>query len=254
MAHYQFGQDVLSRLGNAPGQSVLTFKREFDVGLQGPDIFLFYKPYRSNRIFNYGKARHEEPAVRMFAPMLEKTREKAALSYFIGIICHYVLDKCCHPYVSAHSSARYDHQRMESAFDRYVMSRAGLTKPRYCYLPAGGLEYAAMASLWPGIEASIIKKCINAQRRAIPLLDRRRFLEACETVVHRRGALTPLTLPDSVPEMQRVHVLALSALYDNALEECPELIRTALAQMAGGGTLEGKPGFDMNFKGKAVDT
>lgn len=158
IAHFQFGQDILNRLGTDLRSLALAFKREFDAGLQGPDIFFFYEPYRSTKIRDYGVERHNEPAVRMFAPILERAPKKAAFSYLMGLICHYALDKCCHPYVYRHSREPYDHHRMESAFDRYVMLKAGLSKARYHYLPAGRLDYNAMATLWPGIEASTIKK------------------------------------------------------------------------------------------------
>jgi uncharacterized protein YchJ len=75
----------------------------------------------------------------------------------IGLVCHYTLDKCCHPYVNAHCKDSAGHHLMEAAFDRYIMTRHGLTIPRYQCLPAAGLDYEAMASLWPGMDADTVR-------------------------------------------------------------------------------------------------
>jgi hypothetical protein len=148
VAHYQFGRDVLCRLGSDLQSSVEEYEKEYVIGLQGPDIFFFYRPYSKNRISQYGEARHSQSAIRMFAPILENVLEKAALSYMLGLVCHYVLDKRCHPYVNFHSRNISDHRLMESAFDRYTMSLNGLTMPRYFIsrfwfgLPGDGLALA----------------------------------------------------------------------------------------------------------------
>ena len=247
MAHYQFGQDVLNRLDGKIRSAALTYKREFDIGLQGPDIFYFYKPYRRTGIRDYGVARHNEPARRMFARILEKTQEKAALSYLMGLICHYVLDKCCHPYLYTHSRERYDHQRMESAFDKHIMLTRGVNEARYVYLPAVGLRYEVIASLWQGIDASTMSKCVRAERRAIRVLDCRTLLNACEKVFRKPGALTPMTLPDEVSRLYTAHIRQLNDLYEKAMGECPELIRTALEAM--GMPPRNGLGFDLNYKG-----
>lgn len=252
IAHYQFGQEVLSHLDEKTRSFALTYQQEFDAGLQGPDIFFFYKPYRHTRIRAYGVARHNEPAVHMFAPILAQAREKAALSYLLGLICHYALDKCCHPYVNAHSSVRYDHQRMESAFDLHIMLTRHMTKPRFSYLPSGLMDFKAMASLWMGLDAPSLRKCINSERRAIRLLDHRKFLVTLETITGKLGALTPMTLPNDVSKTQAEHVTSLKALYKKALDECPFLIRTAMEFM--GNKLNSGFGFDLNYKGIAANT
>lgn len=249
-AHYQFGQDVLSRLDADLKSCALACKREYDIGLQGPDIFLFYKPYRKTGISDYGTRRHDQPAIRMFTPILVQRREGSVLSYLMGLICHYTLDKFCHPYVYEHSRRPFDHQRMESSFDRHIMSFYGLTKARYLYLPISGLDYKAMASLWPGITAGTIKKCVKAERRYTRLLDHKWILNALETAAKKPGEFTPMSLPDSVSGIQAEHVRHLNALYQKALGECPGMIRRAVDLM--GTKLTGGQGFDLNYKGYAA--
>lgn len=251
MAHVQFGQDVLNCLDADTRSLALAYRREYEIGLQGPDIFFYYKPYKKNEISAYGSTCHAEPASRMFAPMFEKVRAHAALSYLAGLVCHYSLDRCCHPYIYAHSRNLSEHFGMESAYDRHIMTRHGLTKARARFVPALGLDYEAMASLWRGRTADIVRKCVKSQRCATWLLDRKKFVAFCEALAGRRGAISPLSLPDTVPERQTEHIRALDPLYQKALSECPELILRALGYM---GTKQmDYPEFNLNHRGEAPD-
>ena len=251
LAHHQFGQDVLCRLDADIRSFALAHKREFDIGLQGPDIFFYYRPYRKNKISGYGIERHSQPASRMFAPIWETLRENAALSYLMGLVCHYTLDRDCHPYVNGHSRDALEHLRMESAYDRHVMSCRGLTTARYLLVPDSGLDYGAMASLWPGMTAGTVRACVRSQRRYTWLLDHGKFLSFCETAAHRRGAFMPLTLPSCVSGVQQEHARRLESLYGQALDECPELIRRVIGAM--GARWADCEGFDLNYEGEAAD-
>jgi hypothetical protein len=98
------------------------------------------------------------------------------------------------------------------------------------------------------LAADTVKKSVRAERRAVWLLDHGRFLGVCETVAGRRGAFTPMTLPDGVPAVQTEHVRALRALYDKALDEGPALLRQALKAM--GTSQSAVTGFDLNYIGE----
>lgn len=248
-AHYRFGQDVLGRLDAELRSCAVAFKREYDIGLQGPDPFFFYRPWRKTEVAEYGTARHEQPAVRMFAPILRKAREKAALSYLMGLTCHYTLDACCHPYVNGHSRDLSDHLRMEAAYDRHILSQSGSAKTRYRLIPASGLDFGAIAALWPGMNADTVKVCIRSMRFYTRLVDRRGLMLLLEAAAGKRGAFSPMCLPDSVPPEQREHVRRLGELYAEALEEGPEKIRAACAAM--GAEPLRLSGFDLNYEGEA---
>lgn len=250
-AHYLFGQDVLGRLDADLRACALAYKKEYNLGLQGPDIFFFHKPYRKTEISQYGMTRHEEPGLRMFGPILAEKREKAALSYLIGLICHYTLDACCHPYVNGHSRSSADHGRMESAYDRQLMLRRGLEEPRYLFIPVSGPDFRAMASLWPGMGADTVRGCVRSMRFYIRLLDRKEVLRILEGVLGKRGAFPSLVLPGSVPPEQREHMRRLDALYAGALEKAPARIRAACGAM---GTSQPCPaGFGTNYEGENAD-
>ncbi len=247
-AHYQFGQDVLSRLGEDLKPLIFAYKNEYNIGLQGPDIFFFYKPYQRTGIPAYGAERHTQPAVRMFAPILEKTRDKAALSYLLGLLCHFTLDKNCHPYVYGHSRGISAHERMESAYDRHVMTRHGLKKARYLYLPSAGLDYKAMASLWPGMTAEKVRKSVEGEQRCMRLFDHGLTLAAGRLAAKAHIVFSPMSIPDSVSGEQEEHARNLDAFYEEALCEGPKILQRAFARM--GAKLEGEQTFYMNHKGE----
>lgn len=251
MAHYQFGQEALGRLDPDMKSMALAYKGEYDIGLQGPDIFFYFKPYFKNEISNYGSMRHAESAVRMFAPMPVKAPEHAALSYLLGLICHYALDRCCHTYVNGHSRNSSEHMEMEAAFDRHIMENRSLKIARYHCIPPSGPDYKAMATLWPGITEPVVRSCTASLRRYTWLLDHKRIRHFCETAVGRPGAFAQMSLPDRVPGTQTEHVRRLDALYERALNEYPELIRTAAG--CPGGAHPACPGFELNYEGEAAD-
>ena len=248
-AHYKFGQDVLDRVGAQLRTRALAFKREYDIGLQGPDPFFFYRPWRQTEIAAYGTARHEQPAVRMFAPILSQAPEKAALSYLMGLICHYALDARCHPYVNGRSRTSADHLRMEAAYDRHILSQSGSAGPRYLLIPASGLDFEAIGTLWPGMDADTVKACIKSMRFYTRLVDRKGLTLLLETAAGKRGAFSPMSLPRRVPPQQRENVRRLDELYAEALEECPEKIRAACAAI--GAPPRRLRGFDLNYEGEA---
>ncbi len=251
LAHYQFGQDMIGRLDDDMRRLVLAHRNEYEIGLQGPDIFFYYKPYKKNEIANYGTTRHLEKASRMFAPILEKTQQGAALSYLFGLICHYALDRNCHPYVCGHSPKVSDHLIMEAAYDRHIAFRCGLQKARYSYILAFGPDYSAMAALWPGMGRKIIKKCVRALRRYTRLLDCKKLMNFLEAAAGRRGAFSTMSLPDIVPETQLEHICSLDMLYQKALDECPALIRVAVKCM-GTNQMPGSE-FNLNYEGEDAD-
>ena len=250
VAHYQFGQDVLSRLGVDLKSCALAYKREYDTGLQGPDLFFFYKPYRRTAVADYGTRRHEEPAMKMFGPILSQVHEKAALSYLMGLICHYTLDAACHPYVNGHSRDISDHHRMEAAYDRHIMLRSGFSGSRRLLTYPSGMDFEAIASLWPGMDADTVRKCLKSRRFYTRLLELRGFLLALETVAGKRGAFSSMFLPDAVPPEQQEHARRLDALYAEALGKAPDRIRAACAAM--GTAPRQLAGFDMNYEGETA--
>lgn len=62
-AHDRFGKKVAERLPKTLQQTVKRHYRQYRIGLQGPDLFFFYQPYRPNRVTKYGNHLHDISAM-----------------------------------------------------------------------------------------------------------------------------------------------------------------------------------------------
>lgn len=242
ITHYQFGQDVLNKLSSKLISCIQTYKNEYDIGLQGPDIFFYYKPYLKNNINDYGYRHHSKNAYYMFMPILKNTHEKAALAYLAGLICHYSLDKCCHPYIKEHSVKRFDHVNMEYAYDCHLLSRYNQTHIINQYNI--GLDFNAMASLWPGMNAPVIKECVQAQQRYIRLLERKITSKVLGLYVRHQEKKIAC---EAEQVYIKDHTVYLDIFYKRALNECPKIIQKSVDVM---GSKKVRPlWFNTNYEG-----
>ncbi len=252
VTHHQFGEDALCRFDAGLKSRVLAHRREFEVGLQGPDIFFFYRPYRENRVTEYGNARHREIASRMFSPILADKREGAAFSYMIGLICHYALDAICHPYIDMVSRDDLDHHRIEAAYDRNIMDACRTTKSRHLLAHVSGLDVGAIACFWPGIDDGTIVESLRWRRCLTFMVDRRSIVSLATVVAPSlRELASALALPDAVPNEQLQNVREIDKLYRRALVDVQEKIESALATM---GSVDVRlAGFETNYGGEAAN-
>ena len=100
VAHYLLGQQVLEKLKNPIKNLILKNKEMFDIGLQGPDILFFYKPYFNNQIVEYGHKIHNNNGYTFFSEVLNvEDVTEDYIAYIFGVVCHYCLDRNCHPFV-----------------------------------------------------------------------------------------------------------------------------------------------------------
>ena len=65
-AHDRFGKEVSARLNGELKEIVKRYYRQFRIGLQGPDLFFFYRPYLPNKVSEYGNHLHAISAYPFF--------------------------------------------------------------------------------------------------------------------------------------------------------------------------------------------
>ncbi len=129
-AHYRFGCDVLGQLP-AEARALIEKNRElFDFGVHGPDLLFYYMPLKKNHVNQMGYRSHERTGRDFFTQAAEavnaaKDRD-AALAYLYGVLCHFTLDRECHPYVGRKEQTGVSHSAIEASFDRYLMEKDGL--------------------------------------------------------------------------------------------------------------------------------
>ena len=129
-AHYRFGRMVLSSLPPAQKQCIQRFRRMFDMGLQGPDIFFFYDPLLKNPLAPLCSAYHSQSGRELFPAACAQAGSEAAKAYLYGLLAHYCLDSACHPLVQQKVDAGdANHVALEAEFDRYLLALDGEAAP-----------------------------------------------------------------------------------------------------------------------------
>lgn len=108
ITHWVFGKRVLDNLKNDSAMPNI-LREEFLLGSQGPDILFFHRllPWLPGRALKgFGNAIHDDVPSKFFEALLDSTCEPqqphydAAMSYALGMCCHYALDSAAHPYVN----------------------------------------------------------------------------------------------------------------------------------------------------------
>ncbi len=155
-AHDRFGVQVSERLDGRLREIVTRYYPQFSIGLQGPDIFFFYRPYKDNPVVRYGGRLHHSSALPFFrhaARVLHKTSpDSREYAYLMGFICHFVLDSECHPYVTEMvAKTNVQHLEIEAEFEKALLSLDGhdpFFYPISDLLPADGVSAAAIAPFY----------------------------------------------------------------------------------------------------------
>ena len=140
--HYLFGQDVyrvLMQKNLRIAELIKNNKKDYDLGLQGPDPLFYFRPYTKNYVTEYGSEIHQlggylflDDAVEVIKkerlrkdlfPEYENNFERI-LAYILGFINHYTLDSKAHPVIN--ELAGYDivnHIKLETELDREMLTR-----------------------------------------------------------------------------------------------------------------------------------
>ena len=135
--HDLFGKMVYHRLDPEIQEKIKKYQTTYQIGLHGPDILFYVRPFHKNRFNQMAHRLHREEAAGFFErgrELYQKTGNEEILVYLLGFICHFMLDSTCHPYISEYmkkTGARHD--EIETEFDRALMVRTG--KDPFHYQP-----------------------------------------------------------------------------------------------------------------------
>lgn len=139
VTHYLMGESCFNTLDNNQ-----RLKRIIDDNYQifafacnGPDLFFYYNVYpwldqnKAKEVAKIGSALHEEKINEFFECALHHVKysgDEKMVAYMAGLLCHYCLDRVCHPfifyYTSDHSgTSDYYHRNMESNIDSLMLKK-----------------------------------------------------------------------------------------------------------------------------------
>lgn len=130
-AHYRFGKQIVSGLSGEERQTIRRFRRLFDMGLHGPDIFFYHNPFMKTAAGDLGRLFHCQSGQEFFSRVCAQAGSEAANAYLYGLLAHYCLDSACHPFVHKMvEQGAAGHVALESEFDRYLMELDGFASPQ----------------------------------------------------------------------------------------------------------------------------
>ncbi len=228
-AHYRFGKLLLPTLPGDVRQCIQRFRRMYDMGLQGPDLFFYYNPFLKNGTGELASRFHSQSGQEFFANAVKATDSEAARAYLYGVLAHYCLDSACHPFVNRmDAEGEAPHTALESEFDRYLMALDGIAQPhhydvtRFMKLTRG--ECMTAARFYPEITGGMVSRSLWVMKACI------RFLRSGNR--EKREALLKKAVPsfrdyfiptEPVKEWNRLDS-ELLARFNRCLKQYPALL------------------------------
>lgn len=190
-AHHRFGEQVAPLLPLQARRSARQFRRLYDVGLHGPDIFFYHNILYKDRIVSLAKDTHALSGQAFFTGACAKLRQEpneAALAYLYGMLAHYCLDSVVHPFVLEQSAdGQVGHTELETEFDRYLLQLDGNRRtnaldlreelkltPGECRTVAGFYDIGSMS-----VRGSVKRMAFWVKILSMPNGAKRRIVEKC---------------------------------------------------------------------------
>jgi|GEM_PF-5622281 len=165
-SHMFLGQAALPGMPAAMQEASSLHPSLFTLGCQGPDLFFYYKLLslgRHREVPGFGSLCHRESTRELLGYgasfLLTHREDKAFMAYWTGILCHYALDRCAHPYIDEHTSGFRAHKRLEMQLDAYMLHKKWqsapyrVSIPRLIDLPGGVPE--TISAFWAGLAKEV---------------------------------------------------------------------------------------------------
>jgi len=254
-AHYRFGREALSRMPEDLQQLIRVHLDLFNFGVHGPDLLFYYRALQQTAVNRTGYLCHDMTGRAFFTRSLQTVRDAEkpdeARAYLFGVLCHFALDRCCHPYIGRKEQEGVSHSLIESSFDRYLMLLDGLdpvTHKVTAHLHPGKASAAVIAPFYPPVTAGEV---LGAQRQMVFYLNalvakgpKRRALSAAMRLAGKPGMqdmFVPYTRAENCIDSDEI----IFGHYGEALELMEQLVPELSAALEGADSLG--PGFDHTF-------
>lgn len=239
-AHYRFGTALLPQMPGDVRRTIQRFRRLFDVGLHGPDIFYYNPAFLNSRNAFLGIKFHEQTGQEFFQRVCRAVRlerSEAALAYLYGALCHYCLDSLCHPFVVEHAPEA-SHPRIEAEFDRFLLEMDGKVPPcsqdlsPHMHLTAGECE--TVARFYPPAKGKLVRDSLHNMARvtrlfAAPEGARRKLIAKGVGLLGKEfSAIMIPAQPDPACQGMDPELLAL---YQQAMDRFPGMLSQLQAHL-----------------------
>ena len=177
-AHYRFGLAMLSQLPGDCRRTIQRFRRLFEVGLHGPDIFYYQLPGLNKSSSFLGIKFHEQTGQEFFQRVcrgIRMEKSEAAQAYLYGVLCHYCLDSVCSPYIKEKcEEEKLTTLRLETEFDRFLLTADGkipaCSQDLTPHLKLTPGEWETVAKFYPPATSRTVKDSLNNMIFVLKLL------------------------------------------------------------------------------------
>lgn len=228
-AHYRFGRQVLSHFSPRQRQVIGRFRRLYDMGLYGADIFSFYNPFWQTDtgalVETYAGSTPESFRKRAREGALTEG-EQACLC---GLCAHYALEAACGDYREKLEKSGVSPAAAWAEFDRYLLELDGLSLhyDRSAHMALTRGECVTAAQFFPPATAVQTHGAIRRMEK---------FYHALATAQSDSGKF-PLSLVKNTPLASRILTgtptqedihrdSALLVRYTRGVKEFPQTLET----------------------------
>ena len=255
-AHYRFGVQLLPTLPGDVRRTIQRFRRLFDLGLHGPDIFYFQTGLVRTGTFFMGVKYHEYTGKELFpraCRVARLERSEAAQAYLYGLLCHYCLDSRLHPVIRKVTSEDGPSPlQIEAEFDRFLLELDNKLPPcaqdlsPHLKLTPG--EWETVAKFYPPATARTVRDSLQNMARltkmmAAPEGTKRTLVEKSLSLLSKD--LSHMMIP-AEPDLRCAPLdPVLLAAFEEAQAAFPEMLSQLQAHMTYSAPFE--EGFDSTF-------
>lgn len=230
-AHDAFGKFIYQKLPEEMKKMLMEQKTAYLIGLHGPDILFYYKPFGKNEVNQKGNTMHQEVAAEFFALCKEKYKESKSevmLAYVLGFICHYMLDSTCHPYIGTYmEKTGAPHDEIETELDRFLMEHNNRNPFRYHPSDSIHIEkdvVKEITDLLGGVSEKEIKHCLKSMKFYTNIM-------VCSNSLKRKALLCLLQMTGAYDSMQG-HIMRkkVSRRCEESTQELYRLFKLAIPE------------------------
>ena len=171
-AHHRFGGKVARKMDGELKQIIREHYTQYAIGLQGPDILFYYRPYTINKVIRMGTGMHAASAYPFFTKALDIVkkygRHSPEYAYLLGFICHFILDSVCHPFVAVWiEKSGVKHLEIEEEFEKKLLrldQEHPLAFATARLIPVDDITAMAICPFYDGLTPQIIKRALLDMR------------------------------------------------------------------------------------------
>ena len=247
-AHYRFGEQVLSQLSPKQRQCVTRFRRLYDMGLYGGDIFSFYNPLMQTDTGKLEERYHSMTGIDFFTQALTQATTEGARAYLYGVLAHYCLDSLCKAYLLRQKEAGASLTQLGTDFDCYLLTLDGKALPwdlsTHMELTRG--ECVTVSQFYPPATAGGTHAAIRNMTHLYRFLagKNQKWVRRVLSLLGKTD-LPARAFPAELPYQPKPADQELMSRYNRAVKLYPELLKELTRAMEEGTALGGifKPTF-----------